>query len=381
MSKKFSKEEKQILIGRYLSGESVLSIIHDTNISRSTFYAWIKQHDIENENDKPKEFTLKNFRLLENKAERLEGMVKILKTAGCTATDSLSKRLIALERLHGQYSVHMLCDALDVSRGTFYNHIFRNKKDATTYAERRNELKVKIRDVFDDHNQILGAGKIAAVLKNEGCRVSSEMVLELMREMGLFSIRQNSKAMYLKDKRKMKDHINQNFHTDEPNQVWVSDVTYYRVKKNPFYICAIIDLFARKVIAHKISHTNSTQLVKFTFKQAYECRRPDSTLIFHSDRGGNYCSTTFCGYLKSLSVTQSFSPTGSPYHNAVIESFFASMKREELYRRKINSEGELRKIVDNHIVYHNTKRPHHTLKNKTPEQAELDFVDSNGICG
>ena len=364
--------EKQALVNRYLSGESVSCILADAPVSRSTLYAWIQQYS--DQPNQSKEFTLKNFRILENKVKRLEGMVKILQTAGCAATSPLSEKLIALEALHGQYSVHMLCEALDVSRSTFYNHIFRNKKGATTYAARREELKGRIQEIFHDNDQIFGAQKIAAVMKSEGYQVSAKTVLELMREMDLISIRQNSKAMYLKEKQKMKNCLNQEFHAEQPNQVWVSDVTYFRCNATPYYICVIIDLFSRKVVAHKISCTNSTQLVKSTFKQAYGSRNPNGPLIFHNDQGTNYCSNTFRIFLKSLGVEQSFSRTRVPYDNSVAESFFASMKKEELYRRKILSLKELGKAVDRYIDFHNTKRPHHSLKYRTPEQVEAAFA-------
>lgn len=94
----------------------------------------------------------------------------------------------------------MLCDALKVSRGTFYKHILRNKKSNTWYAKRREEFRAKIQQIYDDNNQIFGAAKIAAVMKNEGYHISVEMVRELMRDMGLLSIREGAKDFYEKVK-------------------------------------------------------------------------------------------------------------------------------------------------------------------------------------
>ena len=122
-------------------------------------------------------------------------------------------------------------------------------------------------------------------MKNEGYQVSEKMVLELMRDRGLSSIRQNSKSLYLKERRKMSNHLGQNFHTERSNQVWVSDVTFFRWYDKTYYICVIIDLFSRKVVGHRISYRNSTHLVKYTFKQAYENRMPNEQLLFHSNQG------------------------------------------------------------------------------------------------
>lgn len=90
--------------------------------------------------------------------------------------------------------------------------------------------------------------------------------------------------------RKEKGNRRQQFHADKPNQIWVSDVTYFKLKQNHFYVCVIIDLFSRKVILYKISKKNSTQLITSTFKIACETRQPNPRLIFHSDRGSQYTS-------------------------------------------------------------------------------------------
>ena len=245
MHQKYRETEKQVIISRYLTGgEPVSAISTETGISRSTLYAWIKRYCEEQANGKV-ELTLKNFRLLENRVKRLEGIIEILKTAGCSVSDPLEVKLPALEALHGQYSVHILCEALNVPRGTFYNYIFRNKRTHTWYAKRREELRIEIQRIYDDSHQIFGAAKICAVMKEEGYRVSKEMVLELMRDMGLVSIRQDSKDLYDKEQRRFKNYLNQQFTVTRPNEVWVSDVTYFRFNNKNYYICVILDLFSR----------------------------------------------------------------------------------------------------------------------------------------
>ena len=101
-----------------------------------------------------------------------------------------------MEPLYGQFSVHTLCDALDVSRGTFYNHIFRNKKGDTLAAKRRSELKTQIQSIYDDSGQIYGAGKIAAILQNQGVKTSKKYVSQLMKELGISSVSATAKKEY-----------------------------------------------------------------------------------------------------------------------------------------------------------------------------------------
>lgn len=115
--------------------------------------------------------------------------------------------------------MHILCEALKVSRGTFYNYIFRNKRDNTWYAKRREEYRLKIQQIYDDSNQIFGAAKITAILKEEGYHISVEMVRELMRDMGFVSIRQDTKDLYDKEQRKFKNYLNQPFTVTHLNEV------------------------------------------------------------------------------------------------------------------------------------------------------------------
>ena len=166
--KTYTKEEKQAVIARVISGEPSAIILSDTGIPKSTFYSWLRIYGEEQNAANRKTVNVRNFHLLENKVARLENIIEILKSATCTPGSPLKQRLYAAEQLYGKYNVHVICDAFDIPRGTFYNHVLRNKKDNTWYAKRREELRLRIQDIFDESNQIFGAAKIAAVMKNEG---------------------------------------------------------------------------------------------------------------------------------------------------------------------------------------------------------------------
>lgn len=288
-------------------------------------------------------------------------------------SDSLEIKLPILEELYGQYSVHMICEALEVPRGTFYNHILRNERDNTWHSKHKEELRVKIQQIYDDSNQIFGAGKIHAVLKEEGYHTTIQTVRSLMRDMGLISIRDGAKDFYDKEKLRYSNRLKQKFTANEPNQFWIGDVTCFRFKDINYFICAIADLYSRSVVGYKTGRNSSTQLTKSTFKAAFENTGNPQNLLFHSDRGGSYISYTYREYLQKLHITQSFSKSGVPYDNAVIESFFSNMKREELYRRKYRSENEFKAAVDIYIEFYNEKRPHKKNGYKTPAEKELDF--------
>ena len=234
-----------------------------------------------------------------------------------------------------------------------------------------------IRQIYDESNQIFGAAKIQAILRGQGVIASERMVAELMGEMNLVSIRNGAKENHARFAPKVKkDRIKLNFSASAPNRVWVSDVTYYIQNEKTYYICVIIDLYSRKVIAYKISPKHSSQLITSTFRTAYRERRPTEGLIFHSDRGPQYTSYAMQKLLSSLHVEQSFSPSGKPCHNAVMESFFSSMKREELYRRNYHSVEEFKTCVGKYIEFYNNERPHRTIGYRTPNAYEAML--SNG---
>ena len=226
---------------------------------------------------------------------------------------------------------------------------------------------------------MLGAEKIRTILVQRGYQVSIEYVARLMKEMGLASIRSTAKQDYIKlnATEKKRNILRQQFQADRPNQIWVSDVTCFKLGERYLYTCVILDLFSRRIVAYNVSKKNSTQLITSTFKTAWEQRSANASLIFHSDRGAQYTSHRFRQLLHERSVEQSFSNSGKPHDNAVAESFFATLKKEDLYRKDYTSEAAFKRGLASYIEFYNTKRPHRTLKNQTPCQVEELFMSSN----
>ena len=368
---KYSNEEKLSIVARYQQGERITALSNELAISRSTLYRWLKSFPSDSIG-KPLKFSYQEYASLQRKVEKLQNIITILKSADCLVSAPLKERLHALEPFYGKYEVYTICEALDVDRGTFYNHILRSKRGNAWFDKRRQEYCQIIRDVFDEYRQVLGAETIRTILIQRGHQVSAEYISQLMREMGLNSVRSTAKKEYLKlrETERKKNILQQQFTADQPNQRWASDVTCFKLRDHYFYICVIIDLFSRKVIAHKISKRNSTQLITAAFKMAYEERQPPSGLIFHSDRGAQYTSHRLQQLLHKHNVEQSFSQPGKPHDNAVAESFFASLKKEELYRKDHPSDRAFQTSVASYIEFYNTKRPHRTLKNLTPCQME-----------
>ncbi len=366
MSKQVSQEQKQAIVQRYLNGEAVTVIARETQIPRSTLYLWIRESRM----NPTKRVQLRDLSRLKMQYERLQRVIQILQTAPCTASAPLKEKLDAIELMSKDYNINILCEAMKVAKGTFYNHILRNKRENTVYAKRKAELKPIIEEIFHKSRETYGSSKITAIMKDRGYAISEKTVADIMHENGLFSVRSSAKTLYLQHQKRRENLLNRQFSTSRPNEVWVSDVTYFHFHNKTYYVCVILDLHSRKAIAHRISLKNSTQLTKSTFKMAYESRKPQQGLIFHSDNGSNYVSKNFTAYLQQRGVVQSYSKKKTPYDNSVCESFFGNLKAEELWRTNYRSERELKSGVERFMESYNNERPHSFLRYMTPIKFE-----------
>lgn len=370
----YTQKRKQEVLARYASSQEHLKdILADEGIPKSTFTQWLREYD-PTSRDGCLAFTPKNFRHLIRENQHLKDIISVLQESYCSPRAPIKERLTEAENLYKKYNVHLVCEALDISRSTFYNHIKRNQRNNAWFYLRREDLKKEIEKIFSDSNQIYGVRKITAALRSQGMVVSANLVRDLMREMGLISVRQYSKYVHNKELYQCKNYVRRFFETDAPNIVWVSDVTYFKLKDTPFYICAILDVFSRKVIAYSIGETNSSYLIKRTIRQAYNERCPGPGLIFHSDRGSNYKSKSVRSYLYTLGITQSFSKPHTPYDNAVMESFFATLKQEKLYRWKYRSVREFKESVAQYMNWYNNSRLHDYLGNIPPTIYESSYL-------
>lgn len=365
MPKRYSEEYKQNVMNDYQNGVPIQKISQINSVAISTIYRWLKGYE--------KEVPAPHYSALLRKKEHLEHVLEVICLSGLIDEAPLRRRLDILETLHAQhekYNVHELCEALNIARGTFYNHIFR-RADRSKYEKEQAQLMLQVQQIFDDSQQRFGAEKIRIILGENGIHVGKKRIRGIMQEFGLESIRENAKKDYKKRQEyQRKNLLEQNFTASRQNEIWVSDITYFKVKDYSIYFCVIIDLFSRKIVGYRVSRKCSVQLVSSTFKKAFQNRGRPKNLTFHSDRGGQYISGAFCALLRKCGVKQSFSKPGRPHDNAVTEAFFSTFKREEAYRHEYSSEADFRKSVETYVNFYNHVRPHQTLAYKTPARFE-----------
>ena len=205
---------------------------------------------------------MSDFWILRQRCETLEKMVKVLQLSPYPVCAFLHDRYQVIKDLSGTYSTNLLCQALKVAKGSYYNHILRNANENTSYMRKKREITPIIEQIFNESNQIFSASKTNAVLRSRGYVVADKTVAAIMHENGLFSVRGGAKTIYEMTKQRKENIFSQKFVATEPNHVWVSDVTYFSFKDDKYYICAITYLFARKVIAYTISTGNSSRITK-----------------------------------------------------------------------------------------------------------------------
>lgn len=366
--------EKKALADGFKASKNKSAFAMEHHIPRSTLYYWCKTDNFI-QDYQHKTINMKMYCEAIRSKEKLQQIIEVLHRVHCTVFSPLHVRMAEMENLIDQYSTHVLCEALCVNRTTFYHHINDNKRENAWFNARRNELRKAIEDIFNEHDQITGVKKIQALLKKQGYAVSERIVRELMQELGISSIRNNAKQIYLsKTKEESEINLKNMFPGDRPDQIWVSDFTYFRVMGKMFSVCIIMDCCSRRILAYKVGAKSTTQMLTYCFNNAMALRRPDLPLVFHSDQGAQYTSFSFKNLLKARGVIQSYSRKGKPTDNAMIESFNSSFKKEELYRHDYLSVRAFKEKIAEYIKYYNESRPHESLNYETPVAFEEKFL-------
>lgn len=285
----------------------------------------------------------------------------------------------AMYRLSSQFSVRKMCSVLEIQQRAYYQW----KKQEKRRNERRESERLLVQSVntvFIESKEVYGCRKIQRQLENEGTHLSEWKVRRIMRENGLYSIIQKKFRPYPNKKilsRYADNILDRNFDIEVPNKVWVSDITYIKTELGWYYLVAIMDLYNREVIGYSTSKNIDTELVKQAITNAI-ARYPEvNGTIFHSDRGSQYASAGFKNLLDDYGMVQSMSRGGCPYDNSCMESFFACLKKECIYRRSYENPSEVENDLFQYIeIFYNRKRIHSTLDYLAP----ISYRIQNQAC-
>jgi len=270
------------------------------------------------------------------------------------------------------FGVERMCHVFAVSRSGFYRW---NQDAGSKRATENHHLLEHIQQVYTAHKGRYGSPRITAELQNQGHRCSRPRIARLMRKNGLkaqgrrrFKVTTDSKHKYPAAPNLLK----QVFQIDAPHRVWVSDITYIRTMEGWLYLTVVMDLVTRKVIGWAMSDRMSVAETTIpAFRMASQNCPPLPGLIFHSDRGVQYACDEFAQVLKSSEVVQSMSGRGNCYDNAVVESFFHTLKTELVYHEIYRTREEARRSLFEYMeVFYNRSRRHSYLGYKSPVEYE-----------
>jgi len=273
------------------------------------------------------------------------------------------------------HSVEKMAKTFNIHRSGFY----RWEKNKNSNKVNQNEHLInEIKDIQKSVKYTYGSPRMTKKLQKKGYIINHKRVAKLMKENSLNYKKKKRFKLTTDSAHNLKtapNLLNRKFTVTKPNKVWVSDITYVWTQEGWLYLCVILDLFSRKVVGWSISNRIDTDLLLRAFWMAYYVRNPGKGLLFHSDRGSQYCSKRFRKTLNSLGNIQSMSRKGNCWDNACAESFFKSLKSEWLYDLCFKTRKEAKNILFEYIeIFYNRKRIHSALNYFTPEQVELKYV-------
>lgn len=369
--KEYSERFKKNIVAMFLRGHNGRLLRDKYHIPKSTFYYWVEEYKKIYSQDELI-ITKHDYKKLEWENARMKKQLEAYQITGCSPQSADKDKLVAIDKYRSLYPIKYLCDVLNIDRTKFYRYITHKE----TQTERRNKKLTRLIKEIAAKNPCYGSKRICHALKRQGYITSYRIVSRLMQQNGIHAAI-GQKPLRQQVKNISKDNIlklQKKYALSAPDIAWLSDVTETKLFDMKFYICSIEDIYSRYVISYTISSTNDSALIANTFVDAYAKRNPPYGLIFHSDNGANFTATAIRTLLKSYGITQSLSRIATPQDNSHIESFFATLKKEELYRKTYHSPEDFFQSVKEYIKYYNNSRLHSRLNYRTPKEV-IDEYD------
>ena len=262
-----------------------------------------------------------------------------------------------------------MCRLLQVSPSGYY--AWRSRSESQRSRTDR-ELTQAIRLIHAESDGTYGSPRIHVELKASGHYCGRAKVARLMHIAGLKGCpKRRFRVTSKRGLATVSNLLEQDFTAPKINLRWASDITFIWTGQGWVYLAVVMDLYSRKIIGWSMSRRINRHIVVDAMKMALDHRRPTGELIHHSDRGSQYLSDDFQALLEQHGVSCSMSGKGSCYDNAVVESFFASLKRERTKRRKYRTREEATADVFDYIErFYNRKRRHGYVGNISPTEFE-----------
>lgn len=273
-----------------------------------------------------------------------------------------------------EFRIVKMCDVLKVSKSGYYKWI---KKKKSNQEKKKRMLMAKIRSLFFQYGEVYGSPRITRELGKKGIHVAERTVGRYMREMGLRAIPEQRFVVTTDSNHSNPIYpnlLNREFNPDKPDRVWVTDITYIWTLQGWLYLATVMDLYSRKIVGWSTDKIMTKKLPLQALNRAINSRNPSDKLIHHSDRGCQFTSKEYISRLKECNIQISMSRRGNCYDNACMESFFATLKKELVYRRKFTTREEAANAIWKYIMsFYNEKRSHSTIGFVSPNEFERSY--------
>lgn len=271
--------------------------------------------------------------------------------------------------------MNAMCAVLQVSRSGYY--AWRERKPSAR-QERSQQLVAQIRQAHQASRQIYGSPRIHQELLAQGAACSENTVAKLMKQHGIRSKTCRKFRVCTTDSRHghplAPNRLNREFTREQINEAWVADITYVPTAEGWLYLAAVLDVCSRKVVGWAAADHLRAELVCEALENAVRQRRPAKGLLHHSDRGVQYACDDYQALLSRYQITPSMSRRGNCYDNAVMESFFGTLKTELVHPVRFATRAEARQTLFEYIeVFYNRQRRHSSLGYQSPHQFEVSL--------
>jgi putative transposase len=275
------------------------------------------------------------------------------------------------------FHIERMCQVLKVARSGYYAW---RKKPLSTRQLEDLRLKVLIKEIHVQNKRTYGSPRIAKEFKAQKIACGVKRVARLMVDMNLHAHFVKKYRMTSKpgsQNPKCPNRLQGLASLQAPNQVWVSDITYIRTREGWAYLVAVLDLYSRKIVSWQVHHRLTQGFVIQCIQAAWKSRKPSLGLIFHSDHGSQYTSLACQSLLASRGILQSLTGPNHCYDNAVMESFFHTLKTEWISAHDYHSRQQLKQSLFEYIeIFYNRKRRHSSIGYVSPDQYECSLNTS-----
>jgi len=287
-----------------------------------------------------------------------------------------------IEKQSSQFPVDLMCDVLVVSRSGYYTW---RRRSPSAQAVRREQLVERIQQVHQESRQRYGSPRIHAELRAQGTSCNPNTVAKLMRLRGIRSKMRRRFVVRTTDSRHghpiVVNRLQRQFRQTSANQAWVADITYIPTAEGWLYLAAVMDLYSRKIVGWATADHLRAELPIMALRMALLERRPPKELLHHSDRGVQYDCDDYQHLMAQHGLLASMSRRGDCYDNAVMESFFGTLKTELTHHENFTTREEARQTLFEYIeVFYNRKRRHSALGYQRAQLQGATLTNPSGYC-